>query len=350
MMGSIPYKDVRMVTSLSLTPLIFLFCFAAIVIWYAGVALSEATDAIDEKFGLAEAMGGLILLAFVTNLPEIAIVFSAAYTHQMGIVIGNILGGIAIQTVVLALLDGFGLGKGMALTYRASSPQLVLEGVLVVSVLLIAIMGTQLPQSLVYSRLAPPDILIVITWFVGLWLANKARNGLTWKQKVVFHPKRKVVKKHSSRTLFVFFLSALATLIAGVLLERSGSAIAAHFGLSGILFGSTILAGATALPEVSSGLAAIKLRDYTLAYSDIFGGNAFLPTLFLPATLLSGQAILPQAQNSDIYLASLGALLTIVYVCGLIFRLKKQIFRLGIDSFIVVIFYLIGLAGLFLIN
>ena len=205
MMGSIPYKDVRMVTSLSLTTLIFLFCFAAIVIWYAGIALSESTDAIDERFGLAEALGGLILLALVTNLPEIAIVFSAAYTHQMGIVIGNILGGIAIQTVVLVLLDGIGMGKGMALTYRASSPQLVLEGVLVVSVLLIAIMGTQLPQSLVYSRLAPPDILIVITWFVGLWLANKARNGLTWKQKVVFHPKRKVVKKHTPKTFWVFF-------------------------------------------------------------------------------------------------------------------------------------------------
>lgn len=339
-----------MVTSLSLPTLIFLFCFAAAIIWIAGIVLSEATDAIDEKFGLAEAMGGLILLALVTNLPEIAIVLSAAYTQQMGIVIGNILGGIAIQTVVLVLLDGIGMGKGMALTYRASSPQLVLEGILVVSVLLIAIMGTQLPQTLIYSRLSPPDILIVITWFVGLWLANKARNGLTWKQEVIFHPKRKVVKKHSSRTFFVFFLSAVATLIAGVLLERSGSAIAVHLGWSGILFGSTILAGATALPEISSGLAAIKLGDYTLAYSDIFGGNAFLPTLFLPATFLSGQAILPQAQHSDIYLASLGALLTIIYVCGLIFRLKEQVFRMGIDSFIVLIAYIIGLAGLIMMN
>jgi cation:H+ antiporter len=51
-----------------------------------------------------------------------------------------------------------------------------------------------------------------------------------------------------------------------------------------------------------------------LAFSDIFGGNAFLPVLFLLATLLSGQAVLPAAHKTDIYLTSLGILLTMVYL------------------------------------
>ena len=64
------------------------------------------------------------------------------------------------------------------------------------------------------------------------------------------------------------------------------------------------------------------------------------------ATLLSGQAALPQAKNSDIYLASLGILLTAVYIYGLIFRPRRQVLNMGIDSLVVLILYLVGLLGL----
>jgi len=80
--------------------------------------------------------------------------------------------------------------------------------------------------------------------------------------------------------------------------------------------------------------------------SDIFGGNAFLPVLFFLADLLSGQATLPHAMNSDVYLAALGILLTAVYIYGLIFRPRRQIFRMGIDSLIVLILYVLGIVGL----
>lgn len=51
----------------------------------------------------------------------------------------------------------------------------------------------------------------------------------------------------------IFSVAALVILIAGVVLERSGDAIADHIGLTGVLFGATVLADATSLPELPTG-------------------------------------------------------------------------------------------------
>ena len=148
------------------------------------------------------------------------------------------------------------------------------------------------------------------------------------------------------RSALVFAVSALVTVGAGGVLERSGDAIAGHIGLSGVLFGATVLAAATSLPELSTGLTSVRMGDYQLAMSDIFGGNAFLPVLFLMASLLSGSAVLPLAQTTDLYLTALGILLTVVYLVGLIFRPTRQVAGLGLDSLIVLVLYVLGLGGL----
>ena len=150
-----------------------------------------------------------------------------------------------------------------------------------------------------------------------------------------------------ARAAVVFTVAAVATLGAGVVLERTGENIATHIGLSGVVFGATLLAGATALPELSTGIRSVRLGDYQLAVSDIFGGNAFLPVLFLLASLLSGSAVLPQAQPTDIYLTALGIVLTVVYAWGLIMRPRRQVSRMGIASLLVLVLYLAGIGGLF---
>jgi len=350
--------------NLSIISLLAIFLVAAIAIWIAGMKLSDTTDILSTRFGIGEAMGGLIILAIVTNLPEIAIVAGAAYQHKMDIAIGNILGGIAIQTVVLVILDRFGLGKASSLTYKAASIVLVLEGTLVIAVLSLVITGHELPGKIIFLRMTPPAILIFIFWVIGIILISKARKDLPWlanfsvpgmQKEPRGHSRKqkdeKAKSKHATTTtvVVVFVICCIVTLTGGVALEMSGDALATRMGMGGVLFGATILAAATALPEISTGLAAIKLKDYQMAVSDIFGGNAFLPVLFLVAELLSGKAILPEAKSTDIYLTALAMLMTIVYIWGLLFRPKKQVLAIGIDSLIVLILYVVGIAGLFII-
>jgi cation:H+ antiporter len=204
-------------------------------------------------------------------------------------------------------------------------------------------------------------VLIVVCWVAGLLLLGRARRGLPWHQEGRAPGAQERPRGHSeqhkerqatarghgtARTALVFAAAALVTLVGGVLLEQAGSGIADHIGMTGVLFGSTVLAAATALPEVSTGLTSVRLGDDNLAISDIFGGNAFLPVLFLVASLLSGAAVLPQAQRSDLYLAAVGVLLTVVYLWGLVFRPARRVAGMGIDSLVVLVLYAIGVAGL----
>ena len=347
-----------MFSGLGLAPLVLIFAVAAGAVWVAGIHLSGSTDVLDTRLGLGEALGGAILLAIATNLPEIAIVVSAALSHSLGIAIGNILGGIAIQTVVLVILD-ISIGREAALTTRAASLILGLEGLLVILVLAISVMGAQLPGDALFARIEPAALLIAVFWVLGVWLVNHARRGLPWhdttgtapggQEKPMGHSKS-ATQMSLARAGTVFGIGAAVTLAAGVVLERSGEQIADHLGMTGVVFGATILAAATSLPEVSTGIAAVRLGDYQLAVSDIFGGNAFLPVLFLVAGLLSGSAVLPQAQATDIYLTALGIVLTVVYLWGLVTRPHRQVWRMGIDSSAVLILYAVGIAGLIAVS
>ena len=349
-------------SSLPTVLLLAIFVAAAAAIWIAGIQLSDQTDVLSTRLHLGSALGGLILLALATNLPEIAIVASAALSGNIGVAVGNILGGIAIQTVVLVALDALGVSGRRPLTYRAASLVLVLEGLAVIAVLAVVVAGSQLPPDVIVWRVTPQALLIAALWVVSLVLVQRAGKSLPWHESGEAPDNQGKPKGHSrqqteqdatqagtstKRSAAVFAVAAVVTLVAGVFLERSGDAIATHIGLSGVLFGATILAAATSLPELSTGLTSVRKGDYQLAVSDIFGGNAFLPVLFLVATLLSGKAVLPHAQATDLYLTAVGILLTVVYVTGLLFRPGRRILRMGVDSLVVLLLYGCAVVGLF---
>lgn len=259
------------------------------------------------------------------------------------------------------MLDAVGVRGDKGLTYLAASLTLVLECALVATILAVVIAGTRLPSSLIALRVAPAWLLIAVFWLVGLLLLKRAGTGLPWhesgqppggQEKPRGHAEKQKEQRataHQVSTLragLVFAAAAVMTLVAGVVLERSGEQIAGQIGLSGVLFGATVLAAATALPEVSTGLTSVRLGDYQLAMSDIFGGNAFLPVLFLVASLVSGTAVLPQAQDTDVYLTALGIVLTMVYLVGLIFRPTRRVAKMGPDSLVVLVLYGVGIVGL----
>lgn len=348
-----------MLENLSLPLILGIFVIASLVVWFAGIKLSLAVDILDSRLKLGEALGGAVLLAFATNLPEVAITISGSIANNLDLVVGNILGGIAIQTVVLVIIDVIGVKGNKSLSYKAASLTIVMEALLVIVILIVVVMASRLSPDIQIVSISPGPFIVTGIWIIGIWLINKARKDLKWKingkdpdiqTRAGIKAEQRRIHKYSTRyAMFLFSMASLFTLLAGVLLEKTGNQIADSLNMTGLLFGATILAAVTALPEISTGLASVKLKDYQLSMSDIFGGNAFLPVLFVLADLLTGKAILSNVTNIDIYITGLGILLTTIYIFGLIFRSRKHPLIMGVDSLLVLITYLIGIIGLLFI-
>jgi cation:H+ antiporter len=346
-------------TGLSTSAVFAVFLVASLATWAAGFVLADTTDALDDRFGLGEALGGLILLGFAGTLPEIAITVSAAHTGDLGLATGNLLGGIAVQTLVLVLLDALTHSQ-TPLTTLSMVLEPIVEALLVIIMLAIALLGHLLPASVALRSVSPTSILLVVVWLGGVWLLNRMRTSQRW-QTVTEHVESAMAApspptpaagpgwfgRGSTRAVLVTFgAAAVVTLGAGVVLERSGDELAGRWGLDGVLFGATILAAVTALPEISTGLRAVRLGRVGLAMGDIFGGNQVQLTLFLLADLVAGQPVLQTVDPNTAWLGGVGVIVTALYAVGLVVRPPRKLLGIGPDSLLVLVAYVIGLMGL----
>jgi cation:H+ antiporter len=340
--------------------LLLIFLAAAAATWVAGISLSKTTDALDARLGLGDELGGLVLLSVAGSLPELAITISAAAEGNLSLAAGNLIGGIAIQTMVLLICD-VAVGPERPLTFLVGRLTPVLEGLLVIIVVAGVEMGALLKKSTaIAGRVSPASLGIVVVWVVGLYTIQRAAKDPRWSIEMPGsrpgrHRGERARTDHShpytssstARVAGIFGLACLVTLGAGIALEVSGNDLANRLSVNGVIFGATVLAAATALPEISSGIAAVRLGDHALAMGDIFGGNAFQVCLFLVADLVAGKPVLPSAGDLNAWLAALGVALTAIYGFGVISRPMHCRFRLGPDSLLALAFFGLGIAGLF---
>ncbi len=345
------------------TPLVGLvFVAGAAATWAAGVVLSRSTDALDTRLDLGDELGGIVLLAIAGTLPELAVSVSAAIGGHIGLAAGNLIGGIAVQTMVLVLCD-LAAGPRRPLTFLVGALTPVLEALLVVLLTAAVLMGALLkPTTAIAGRVSPASLAIVVLWLLGVYGINRVRHEPRWSVSMpggqpgrrgrrAAHPSRPHPYAGSStaRVVGVFAMACLVTLLAGLALQLSGNTLADRAGINGVIFGATVLAVATALPEISSGIAAVRLGDNALALGDIFGGNAFQLCLFLLVDLIAAKPVLPSAGALNSWLAALGIALTAVYAIGVIVRPQRCRARLGPDSVLALVIFGLGTAGLFVV-
>ncbi|MGZ5488804.1 MAG: sodium:calcium antiporter, partial [Candidatus Aminicenantales bacterium] len=116
------------------------------LILFSGTRLARYGDIISEKSGLSRLWLGMVLMAGVTSLPELATGLSAVASNLPDIAVGNILGSCVFNVFILGILDT--LSKKVPLSSKTSQENILSAGMSVLflgGVALSLFLGDRLP-------------------------------------------------------------------------------------------------------------------------------------------------------------------------------------------------------------
>jgi cation:H+ antiporter len=137
-----------------LLPSLGVLAAMAVVIVLAGVRLTRVADSLAERTGLGDALGGALLLGALTSLPGNVTVLTGALEGNAGFALANPIGGIALQTVWLAIADL--VYRRANLEHAAASLQNVLQSVVLIAMLAVPVLAYATP-TLSIGWIHPPD-------------------------------------------------------------------------------------------------------------------------------------------------------------------------------------------------
>jgi cation:H+ antiporter len=346
-------------TGLPILAITAIFIMAAILVWIAGTRLAIHGNELAERLGLTKEFVGLIFLATVTELPEIVTTITAAQVENASLVLGNMFGGITMQTAILAVVDIFAVRY--ALTSWPRKPTHALLAVMLIVLLSALLAVTFLGDVSVVYNVGVGAILLSCGYPVVIFLLRRYDKKTSWApvdlpddgdRRTTFPLSQDRFPDTSNRRLMIQAAAySVAILVAGVAMALSADALAEKSGLGASFIGVTLLAAATSMPELSTTLAAARIGAYTMAISNIFGSNLIMLALILPADIAyrSGP-ILSQADPSAQFSVAIGIMVTAIYVAGMLIRRTPSMMGAGIDSWLVLCGYIGSIVVLYLMQ
>ncbi|MGE3509070.1 MAG: sodium:calcium antiporter [Vicinamibacterales bacterium] len=142
----------------------------------------------------------------------------------------------------------------------------------------------------------------------------------------------------------IFTMTALIVILAGSYLAREGDLLAERTGLGARWVGAILVAGATSLPEVVTGVSAIHQGDRDLAVGDLFGSSMANMAILAVADILTRQSRLPRnAALTQGVIAALAIGLTATAAIGILSADHPALLRVGWAVLLVAVGYGLGM-------
>lgn len=321
---------------------------AALLLVIGAGPFTRLVDRLADRTGMGETLAGIILIGAVTSLPGLITSLVGAADGDAAFAMNNALGGIAAQTVFIALADVF--YRRANLEHAAASlPNLLAPVGLCIMLSVALVAGAGPPISILGVH--PASLLIVGCYWYWLHLSRKVRTAPMWLVKQTHRTREDVPDPASfdngeSLAWMWTKFAVLAVVVAatGYVVGEAGLSLVERTGMSSGLVGALITGVVTSLPELVTVLYAIRIRALHLALGDIVGGNGF-DVLFLSASdVVYRDGPIYAAMDAKVFLfLGLSIGLNLLVAAGLI---RRQESGIGFEGIALFAFYAAGVAML----
>ncbi len=320
----------------------FILCSLAIVL--SGSRLSRYGDIIAELSGIGRAWIGLILMASITSLPELVTgISSVAIVGTVDIALGDVLGSCVYNLFILAIMDM--MNGERPIFYRAFSGHLLSAGIgviLIGMVLISMLLAPYMPQIWHVGLYTP---VIIVTYIIGIravyYYERSTITDYVEESAVKLKVERFSYRGFTlKRAIVLYTMHALVIVVAATLLPYVAEKLAVQTGLGATVMGSIFVAMTTSLPEVVVSIAAVKIGARDMAISNMLGSNMFnMVIVAIDDLFYTKGAILSYVSATHLTTGLMAIIMTGVVIIGLTYPPKRKIFRVGVDSIVLLLFW-----------
>ncbi|MFD0860311.1 sodium:calcium antiporter [Roseovarius aquimarinus] len=336
-----------MIAALPLPYLLIATCLAGAAVVIASIRATRLADIIADRTRMGEALIGGLILGGATSIAGVIVSVDAAASGDASYAFSNAVGGIAAQTLFLALADL--LHKRANLEHAAAEPANLFQAVMLVILLSIPFAAMAGPD-MAYFGVHPASILLFLAYLYGVRLSSEVRERPMWEavdtdETRADEPEDPAEARRSARKPALAFIGLVLVMGAGGwVIGQSGQALIEEYGLASSLVGALGTAVITSLPELVTTLVAVRRGALQLAVGGIIGGNTF-DTLFLVGADIAYRdgSIYHAVEPNDLYWLATGLMMTGILLAGLIVRQRQGPGRIGMESVLMMAVYALAL-------
>ena len=322
------------------------FIVCSLIVVFSGYKICIYAEKIARITEIGRTFIGLILLAVITSLPELAVTITAVKIGALDLALGDLFGSNLFNLTIMGVIFLFFIKESKLLTFDfthfvSSGFSLLLIALAAMGIVFYSLFDSWTGYSNIL--LDVETALILVVYFFGAYLIFRSE-----KERASSFPE--IESREGIRTFGVWlrFLGYAVVLVSfSIYLSKVGDRIARipikEVPLGGTFVGSLFIAITTSLPEMVVAVSAVKLGLMDMALGNIFGSNMFNMLIVSVADIFLGKkVILSSVSSLHLLTVFFVIILTALVLAGLICRSQRKMPAFSWDSASIIFIYFVA--------